>query len=158
MENVMLRDVSAEDLVIFYEQQLDADANRMAAFTVKEPADRAAFDERWERVLNDDTMMKKTVLYNGEVAGYVASFEMFGEQTVGYWIGRKYWGKGIATLGLSQFLVDCQQRRPLYARAAKDNKPSIRVLEKCGFNIIGEDKGFSEARAVEVEEFILKLE
>jgi RimJ/RimL family protein N-acetyltransferase len=48
--------------------------------------------------------------------------------------------------------------RPLYARAAKDNLPSIRVLEKCGFKIISEDKGFSNARGKVVEEFILSLE
>ncbi|MFD0587218.1 hypothetical protein ACFQZE_04295 [Paenibacillus sp. GCM10027627] len=57
-------------------------------------------------------MLKKTVFYNKEVAGYIASFEMFGEQTVGYWIGRKYWENGIATSGLSQFLLVCQQIRP----------------------------------------------
>lgn len=47
--------------------------------------------------------------------------------------------------------------RPLYARAVKDNIASIRVLEKCGFVLSGEDKGFSNARSKEVEEFILKL-
>ena len=45
----------------------------------------------------------------------------------------------------------------LYACVAKDNSASIRVLEKCGFTISGEDKGFSNARGEEVEEFILKL-
>jgi RimJ/RimL family protein N-acetyltransferase len=50
------------------------------------------------------------------------------------------------------------ETRPLYARVAKDNIASIRVLEKCGFTIYGEDKGFSNARGVEVEELILKLE
>jgi RimJ/RimL family protein N-acetyltransferase len=47
--------------------------------------------------------------------------------------------------------------RPVYARAAKDNTASLRVLEKCGFKISGEDKGFSHARGKEVEEFILEL-
>jgi len=48
--------------------------------------------------------------------------------------------------------------RPLYARAAHDNRASIRVLEKCGFVIVGQDRGFSNARGREVEEVILKLE
>ncbi len=34
---------------------------------------------------------------------------------------------------------------------------SLRVLEKCGFRIIGEDKGFANARGREVEEFLLEL-
>jgi RimJ/RimL family protein N-acetyltransferase len=48
--------------------------------------------------------------------------------------------------------------RPLYARVVKDNIASLRVLEKCGFARIGEDKGFANARGEEVEEFILRLD
>jgi RimJ/RimL family protein N-acetyltransferase len=55
-----------------------------------------------------------------------------------------------------QFL-DVVQTRPLYARAAQDNAASIRVLQKCGFMICGEDKGFANARGEEVEEIILRL-
>jgi RimJ/RimL family protein N-acetyltransferase len=46
----------------------------------------------------------------------------------------------------------------LYARVAKDNVASKRVLEKCGFMIVGEDKGFASARGAEIEELILKLD
>ena len=47
--------------------------------------------------------------------------------------------------------------RPLYARAAKDNIGSRRVLEKCGFVVIGEDKGYAHARGMETEEVVLRL-
>ncbi len=47
--------------------------------------------------------------------------------------------------------------RLLYARVAKDNVASIRVLEKCGFEISDEGVGYSNARGKEVEEYILKL-
>src|ERR1700730_10727135 len=40
---VLLRDVMSSDLPIFFEQQLDSDANHMAAFTAKDPTDRDAF-------------------------------------------------------------------------------------------------------------------
>ena len=46
----------------------------------------------------------------------------------------------------------------MYARVAKDNLGSQRVLQKCGFVIIGEDKGFANARAQEIEELLLVLE
>lgn len=39
----MLRDVTDDDLATFYNQQLDPDANYIAAFTAEDPADRAAF-------------------------------------------------------------------------------------------------------------------
>ncbi len=81
----------------------------------------------------------------------------FGKPEVSYWIGKPYWGKGVATRALSAFLFHVKVR-PLYARVAKDNIASLRVLEKCGFARIGEDKGFANARGEEVEEFILRLD
>lgn len=153
---VILRDVNSDDLPIFFEQQLDKTANQMAAFTAKDPTDNTAFMSHWHKILDDDRIIKKTVLFNDQVAGHVSSFEQFGEREVSYWIGREYWGRGIATRSLSQ-LLDYVNIRPLFARAAKDNTASIRVLEKCGFKICGEDKGFSNARAEEVEEYVFKL-
>ena len=153
----MLRDVAEGDLPVFFDQQLDPEANRMAAFTAENPADRDAFTARWKRILGDETIAKKTVLFDGKVAGHVLSFEQFGEREVSYWIGKEHWGKGLTTRALSEFLAQVTTR-PLYARTARDNVASIRVLEKCGFEICGEDRGFSNARGEEVEEFILKLE
>ena len=48
--------------------------------------------------------------------------------------------------------------RPLFARAAQDSVGSRRVLEKCGFVICGEDKGFAAARGAEIEEYVLRLD
>jgi RimJ/RimL family protein N-acetyltransferase len=156
---IVLRDVTNSDLPIFFEQQLDPDANRMAAFTAKNPADRDAFIVHWAKILGDATVTVKTILFEGQVVGHVASYTdiSFGKPEVTYWIGKEYWGKGLATSALSEFLCN-QQVRPLYARAVKDNIASIRVLEKCGFTIFGYDKGFANARGEVVEEVILKLE
>jgi RimJ/RimL family protein N-acetyltransferase len=154
--DILLRDVTQDDLAIFFEQQLDPDANYMAAFTAKEPADRQAFMAHWTRILGDKTITKKTIIFDGQVAGHVVSFEQFGMPEVSYWIDREFWGKGIATRALSELLGHVKVR-PLYARAAKDNIASLRVLQKCGFTISGEDKGFANARGAEVEEFILVL-
>ena len=70
------------------------------------------------------------------MAGNVVSFVQSGEREVGYWIGKEYWGKGVATQALSAFL-DQIDTRPLYAHVARHNIGSIRVLEKCGFRISG---------------------
>jgi RimJ/RimL family protein N-acetyltransferase len=154
--DILLRDVTQDDLAIFFEQQLDPEANYMAAFTAKDPADRQAFMAHWTRILGDETITKETILFDGQVAGHVVSFEQFGTPEVSYWIGREFWGKGIATRALSELLGHVKVR-PLYARAAKDNIASLRVLQKCGFTIAGEDRGFANARGAEVEEFILVL-
>jgi RimJ/RimL family protein N-acetyltransferase len=154
---VLLQDVTLADLPTFFEHQLDPTANSMAAFTAREPADRHAFDLHWAKILADESINKKTIIYNDQVAGHILSFEQFGKLSVSYWVGRAYWGRGIATRALSAFLKDLKTR-PLYARAAKDNIASLRVLEKCGFKISGEDRGYSNVRGEQVEEFILKLD
>ena len=151
--NVLLRDVTESDLLIFFEQQLDPDATQMAAFPAR---DRDAFTAHWTKILGDETVTIKTILLDGRVAGNIVSFEQFGKPQVGYWLGKNYWGKGVATKALAAFLGQVKVR-PLYAHVAKHNIASIRVLEKCGFTICGEDEGFSNASGEEVEEFILKL-
>ena len=47
---ILLRDMLHDDLGIFFIQQLDREANWMAAFTKENPADRAAFNEHWRRI------------------------------------------------------------------------------------------------------------
>ncbi len=155
--DVLLRDVVEDDLPIFFGQQLDPHANYMAAFTASEPANREAFTAHWNRILADATIIVKTIVFDGQVAGHVLSHEDYSQPEVSYWLGKEYWGRGIATRALSDFLAHVNQTRPIYARAAKDNIGSLRVLEKCGFRIIGDDKGFANARGEEVEEFVLRL-
>ncbi|ASS95382.1 GNAT family N-acetyltransferase [Peribacillus simplex] len=156
-KGVRLREVKESDLPIFFEQQLDPAANYMAAFTSKDPSDEVAFLTHWKNILSNLDIQKMTILCNGCVAGNILKFEQFGNPEVSYWIGKQYWGKGIASEALLNFLPKIKVR-PLYARAAKDNLASIRVLEKCGFERFDEDKGYSHTRGKEVEEFILKLE
>ena len=110
----------------------------------------------WIKILADETIDKKTVLYEGRVAGHVVSFEWSGKREVGYWIGKEYWGKGIATQALSEFLPLVWER-PLYAWVAKHNLASIRVLQKCGFTIADEDSGSYDGSGEEVEGYILTL-
>ena len=150
--DVSLRDVEEADLPILFEHQLDPEANRMGAF---KPRSREAFVAHWATVLRDETVVKKAVLVGGEVAGNVVSFERDGEREVGYWIAREHWGKGVATQALSQ-LLKLVTERPLYAYVAKRNVASLRVLQKCGFEIVKELRPPPEAD-YNVEEYVLVL-
>src|SRR5262245_2129280 len=156
--DVLLRDVTETDLPIFFEQQLDPAANQMAAFTAKDPADRGAFMAKWAKILGDASSTNRTILFGGQVAGSIGAFvaPWSGKLEVSYWIGKEFWGKGIATQALAVFLR-AVQARPLYARAARDNIASLRVLDKCGFTITGYERGFANARGEEVEEVVLEL-
>jgi RimJ/RimL family protein N-acetyltransferase len=155
--DLSLRDVAEDDLPIFFEQQLDPDANYMAAFTAKDPTNREAFAEHWARILADATVLIKTIVFDGQVVGYVLSYEESGKPEVSYWIGKAYWGRGIATHALRAFLAQANQTRPIFARVAKDNVGSLRVLEKCGFTVTGQARGFANARGEEIEELVLEL-
>lgn len=153
---VQLREIDPSDLAVFFEQQRDPAANVMAAFTSQNPYDRQAFDAHWTKVLADPKIVVRTILYGENVAGYVLHHSWFGDPEVSYWLGREFWGQGIATAALDEF-VHQQALRPLFGRVAKDNIASRRVLEKCCFVYFGEDKGFSNARGEEVEELIFVL-
>ncbi len=126
---VHLRDVQADDLDIFFEHQTDADALAMAAFP---PRHREAFLTHWTRVLEDPGNRTWTILVAGDVAGYIACFPQHDVLNVGYWLGRPFWGRGIATAALVRLLAEVPAR-PLFARVAERNVGSRRVLEKCGF-------------------------
>jgi RimJ/RimL family protein N-acetyltransferase len=154
MPKIILRDVYKSDLPIFYECQLDPDATHMAAYRSK---DDASFMAHWNKILTDETIIKQTILVDGQVAGNLVCFEQFGDIEVGYWVGREYWGKGVATQALQEFLK-LVKARPLYAHVAKHNIGSFRVLEKCGFVVTGEDKGIPTETGEQVDEYVMKLE
>ena len=150
---VLLRDVAEGDLPIFFEHQRDPVANRMAAFPAR---DREAFMAHWTKILGEDTVIKRTILFRDQVAGNIVCFEQSDRRLVGYWLGKHFWGKGIATRALSEFLAQVRAR-PLHARVFKHNVGSIRVLEKCGFTLSEEDNAPASAGGEAVEEFVYVL-
>lgn len=62
---------------------------------------------------------------------------------VGYWIGRKYWGKNCATDSLnllSNIIQTADKTKVLWGASLSDNHRSIRVLEKCFYRADGSVK------------------
>ncbi len=155
---VSLREVIASDLEVFFVQQTDPEAVRMAAFTQEGALDREAFIARWTQILSQPTNIMWTILSDGEVAGNLVSYLMDGEREVGYWLGKEFWGQGIATRALKLFLADVVTTRPLGARAASDNLASLHVLEKCGFKRFGVERSYAAGRGEEIEETLFTLE
>lgn len=131
----MLRDIAESDLPIFYEQQLDPESTRMAAFAARE---WNAFLAHWKtKILGDPTTGKQTIVWNERVAGNILSWSQDEKRLIAYWLGREYWGRGIATAALAEFLGH-ERTRPLHAYVAVHNVGSMRVLEKCGFVRVGD--------------------
>ncbi|MFO0613427.1 MAG: GNAT family N-acetyltransferase [Polyangiaceae bacterium] len=134
MTKPILRAVIESDLRMLFEHQRDPIATQMAAFLSR---DWDAFAAHWRRVLGDPTNCKRTVLVGDAVAGDIGSWNQGDERLVGYWFGRAYWGRGIATAALAEFLLH-DTARPLHAYVATHNVASIRVLEKCRFRRVGD--------------------
>ena len=130
---VSLRAVEPSDLEAFYEQQADPASVTMAAVPARAPDDHF---RHWEEVLADRTVNVRTIVADGEVAGHVVSFlrDGVGEREVGYWIASSLWGRGVASAALAAFLAE-ETRRSLIATVAVHNPASLRVLEKCGFQV-----------------------
>lgn len=156
-ESITLREVESSDLAIFYEHQLDPEAIRMAAFVCEDPKDKAAFDAHWDKILDSPQITQRTIVAEGQVAGHIACFPDGEHLEVTYWLGREFWGRGLATQALRRML-HLVGDRPIFARAATDNIGSIRVLQNCGFKIIGTNKDFANGRGEETEECILRLD
>ena len=155
-DDVRLRPVAENDLPIFFEHQRDPLGVHMAAFTAKDPNDRAAFDAHWRWILAEPDIIVRAIEVDGQPAGSVSSYVGDVGREITYWLGRDYWGRGIASAALRAFLL-LDTHRPLHGRAAADNIPSLRVMEKCGFVRIGTERGYANARRAEIDEVLLEL-
>ena len=151
---VRLRSVEDGDLDVFFDHQVDPKAIEMAAFPAR---DKDQFAAHWAKIRADDTVVARTIVADGMVAGNIGSWQQNGQRLLGYWVGRAHWGRGVATEALARF-VDELSTRPLYAHVAVHNVGSIRVLEKCGFRRDRVQEAKAPAPDDGVEEFIFVLD
>lgn len=155
--DIKLRKTTIADLEILFQFQTDKDAIHLAAFTPKDPTDKAAYINKYTALLNNPTINNQVILVGDVIVGSIAKFVMHGDNEITYWIDKKFWGQRVATNALKNFLA-IEASRPIFGRVAFDNFGSQRVLTNNGFAKIGIDKGFANARQIEIEEFIYKLD
>ena len=129
---VELREVRDGDVAVFYAHQADPASSELAGVPSR---DREAHEAHWARIRADPAVVIRTVLVDGEVAGQVLSFPRDGVRELGYWLGREYWGRGVASAAVAAFLPLVPER-PLHAVVADHNKASRRVLERLGFEVV----------------------
>jgi [ribosomal protein S5]-alanine N-acetyltransferase len=91
-----------------------------------------------------ETLNNFAIEVNGVVAGGIGMDPLEGERRLGaqfgYWLGREYWGKGIATAACAAFTDYVLNERAflrLEASVYAPNQASMRVLEKCGYTCEG---------------------
>lgn len=152
--SVRLRDVVRNDLDTLYRFQRDPESNRMA---LTHPRTAESFFGHWDEVFGDPGVVARAIEVAGVLAGCISCFRSDDQESIGYWIGREFWGHGVATEALKQ-LLDEVTTRPLYARVATTNLASLRVLQKCGFQLVTCQHALGDERYLECELAILKLD
>jgi RimJ/RimL family protein N-acetyltransferase len=142
-ERPLIREVVECDVPFFYEFQSDPESAAMAGFA---PRDLDAVEKRWRVIMDDDQITARTIVLGDEVAGCVMAWTADdGHREVGYWLGRQFWGRGVATASLGDFMT-IDRHRPMRARVLALNLGSARVLEKNGFACEGEADGYNVFR------------
>ncbi len=132
MAKITLRPVLETDLPILFQQQLDPEAVAMSAYPAK---DRGEFMRHWEGILKNKNVTARAILYKEKVAGHIIFWkEGKYEQRIGYWIGKEFWRRGIASAAVQEFL-SLVLIRPLFAEVANHNIASQKVLQKNGFTL-----------------------
>ena len=140
--------------MVFFEHQRDPQAVAMAEFPSRELEQHML---HWHKILADPAGTMRTILLDDVVAGNIVSWDAADGREVGYWIGREFWGRGVATRAL-QLLLKELPIRPLFAHVARHNVGSRRVLEKCGFIVTAAAGVLQEPGAEPVAEFVLRLD
>ena len=90
---------------------------------------------------------------DGGVVGHIGAWTDANtrERFLCYWLGREFWGRGIASAATSLFLQS-ELNRPIKALVAKHNIGYIRVLEKAGFTRFSKD-AFTISDGTSIEEY-----
>lgn len=132
MAKIILRQIVNTDLPILFQQQLEPEAVEMSAYPSK---DRGEFMRHWEGILKNKNVTARAILYKEKVAGHIICWkEGKYEQRVGYWVGKEFWRRGIASAAMAEFLL-LVKIRPLFAKVARHNIASQKVLQKNGFTL-----------------------
>lgn len=154
---VRLRRTEVADVPALFRIQLDPAGNELAG---TKPRDREAFEARWRDILRPGSsagVVPRVILVDGLLVGSINVFPQEGTESIGYWIAREHWGRGIATRAI-RLLLDEVATRPLFARVIAHNVASVRALERNGFVVTSRHRTESNERYVAAERFVLRLE
>jgi len=108
------------------------------AHLITRPRTRKAFRRVFERMQALDTMWVACLRDDGTVIGRCCFFEFGSERTpeLAYLLGRRWWGKGLATemgAGALRYAFEERQWPQVIALILPDNARSLAVARKLGF-------------------------
>lgn len=147
-DRIILRPWQDSDAQALYRYASDPEVGPRAGWAPHESLEESLDIIR--TVFNNDTTWAIVLKETGEAIGAIGygpscdcnlpSRE--GEPTVGYWVARPYWGRGICTEALGLMIRNILSDTDIASLISGhfiDNPASGRVMEKCGFIPTGEE-------------------
>lgn len=80
------------------------------------------------------------ICLNGQAVGMIGFHVRAGRPTLGYWLGRAYWGRGLMSEAVSAAIAwffDHHDAQFVYSGAFEDNPASLHIQRKVGFEVTG---------------------
>ena len=149
-ERLVMREFRPDDAATFQTLASDWEVARMTS-DIPHPL---SHDQALQWLQPSSGEVRLAVTENGVMAGGVGYFRRSsGAAEVGFWLGRRFWGRGIATEAVTALLVHGFAVGRLAAMTSShfvDNAASRRVLVKCGFEPAGTGRIWSVARGEDV--------
>lgn len=138
----LLRNFAAVDIPPLATIANDAEVARY--LTARFPHPYSLDDARWWVETGSRQGIVRAIEVAGRLAGTIGvtpgEFEYARAAEIGYWLGRAHWGRGIATAALremTRLVFATTDIERLYAPVFAPNHASMRVLEKCGYELEG---------------------
>ena len=109
-----------------------------------------------------DNSEYRAITYENKFAGVISATKggknEEHEAGLGYWLGEEFWGKGIMTKAVSEFVDEYLKENPdiirLQAKVYPHNLGSARVLEKTGFKYEGTRRTGTKQRGRYLDELV----
>jgi len=136
-----LAKLTLEHAAAYHEQALHPDVWRLAGL---EPLTEVEDLEDQIRAVQDTPNQEAHAMIHAS-AGFVGAIILDHdgpEADLFYWVGRPFWGKGIATVAVTQRIAMLRGHptiRQVTAEVYVGNLPSLRVVEKSGFTPVPEE-------------------
>lgn len=116
------------------------------------------------RAGNDEPLTNFAIVVDGEAAGgigIVLQSDVFRRSAeIGYWLGEDYWGRGIVTQAVREVTEYAFSKFDLcriYAGVFEWNPASMKVLEKCGYQLEARMKKAITKDGKTIDDFIFAI-
>ncbi len=138
MNMVILRDFNKKDIRCLVELLNNNNVTKYLTSRIPEPY--TVKDAKWWVKTGSKIGIVKAIEEDGVLVGCISvitgEYENNRSAEIGYWLGEKHWGKGIATDAVNNITSDVFSNTNiirLFAPVFDPNKNSINVLKKCGY-------------------------